>query len=369
MRNRLYLIVLALVLLATAGLTAAASNVPLSQNLTTTPLPPREEATAVPAAPAAITPRLAQPPTVVQIGRIYEGNLNGDEASFLINAERGQFFLFDLSSDDFDPLLEIYDEHHTMIARDDDSGLGNWPQLLFIAPETAQFRLVVTGYSSPVTGGYILRVHGVAGDIAYGDTVTVEHDGLASKIFSLEAEEGDVINLYASTDDRIDTTLKLLGPDGAEIAYIDDYIGLDPELRRLPLYGAGRYYIIHAPYSSSAVGDVPLTLEKTESIVLSAEALEIELTASNMSDVYMLDVVEGRLYSITVSTSEVVYGTMELGNMSSSYGRVSLTFNDSNGASMLYRATATEQMALTVGIHSSRGFDSVIVRLSVRAAE
>lgn len=296
-------------------------------------------------------------------GRIYEGNYFGEPVTFLLNAELGQSFILQLMPD-FDAVLEVFDASGNQVASDDDSGPGNMPQLFFVAPATGQFRVNLRGYSDPVEGSYILRANSVMDTLEFGVPVAVTMDGVLSHTYSFEAVRGDVINLTALSDDTVDTTLRLIGPDGVEVGYIDDFSGVDPR-RRLPLVADGRYIVLHAPYSESAVGDVTLLLEKTEIGRISADPLKLELTSAELTDIFSFEVEQGNLYIVTISTSGLVSGSLSVGSIDTSS---KIRFTNSEGASLIYRATFTGSARVRVTVQSSQSDPAPIdVFVSLRA--
>ncbi len=362
------LITATLVFVLGAGSTVMASRPAKVIETTVTPPPAIETSpTPTPARPRSLGQSQNPTPTVIEQGRIYEGNYFGEPVTFLLNAELGQLFILEVTTPDFDAVLEVFDASGNQVASDDDSGPGNMPQLFFVAPATGQFKVNLRGYSDPVEGSYILRANSVMDTLEFGVPVAVTMDGVLSHTYSFEAVRGDVINLTALSDDTVDTTLRLIGPDGVEVGYIDDFSGVDPEFRRLPLVADGRYIVLHAPYSESAVGDVTLLLEKTEIGTISADPLKLELTSAELTDIFSFEVEQGNLYIVTISTSGLVSGSLSVGSIDTS-SESSSTFTNSEGASLIYRATFTGSARVRVTVQSSQSDPAPIdVFVSLRA--
>ena len=350
---------LVLVFMAASAMTAAASTTAV-QDLTIT-APPMITPTPTPTGPPPM--RREQPPTPIQPGRIYEGNYFGVPVEFLLEAELGQFMVIELTRADFDAVLEIAGAAGTQVAYDDDSGAGNLPQVIFIAPSSGTFTVKLRAFSDPQEGSYILSVGGAITPLAFDEPVAKTFDGATSTIYSFEAEAGDVVNISANSGDRIDTTLRLIGPDGIQIGYVDDFTGLDPEFRRQPLNTSGRYYLIHAPYSESTVGEVTLLIEKTEIVTLGAEPAFFEIEQGR--DIFNIDVEAGQLYLVTLTASVEVSGTLDATGLDGLI-KGSVNFTMVEGASLMFRADADGLYRLNVTLTMPTESPASGVYLSIR---
>jgi hypothetical protein len=360
MRSPLVRIVLLVMsLMAASVMTVAASTIP-AQELTMT-APPPITTTPTPTGPPPL--RRDQPATPIQAGRIYEGNYFGVPVEFILDAELGQFMVIEVTRADFDTVLEIADSTGSQVAYDDDSGVGNMPQIIFIAPSTGTFAVKLRAYSDPIEGSYILSVGGTVTPLPIGDSVTASFDGTSSTIYAFEAETGDVVNITADSGDTVDTTLRLIDPDGAQIGYVDDFTGVDPEFRRQTLDTSGRYYLIHAPYSESAAGDVTLRIEKTQ--VVSLEAEPTRYTIEQGRDIFNIDAVAGELYLVTLTSSAVVGGTLDVSGLDG-LSTASVSFTTVEGASLMFRAGTSGRYRLTVTLSDPSSVSESGVYLSVR---
>lgn len=338
-------ILFAFIFMAVSVMTAAAGTVPVYE-LTMT-VPPPITPTPTPTGPPPM--RREQPPTPIERGRIYEGNYFGVPVEFLLDAELGQAIILELTRADFDAVLEINDATGTQVGYDDDSGVGNMPMVLFIAPSTGTFTVRLRAFSDPQEGSYILRVHSAVANLRMGEASVMEFDGTSSVIYGFNAAAGDVVNIVAVSDDRVDTTLRLIRPDGSEVIYNDDFSGIDPEIRRQPLDVDGRYYLIHAPYSSSSAGTVTLYIEQTEVVTLSAEPAYFEIEAGR--DIFNLNVEAGQLYLVTLTARSEMSGTVDATGLDgSSAGSVS--FSNVEGTSLIFRADTTGQYRLNTTVYN-----------------
>lgn len=345
-------------LMAVSFMTATADTVPV-YDLTAT-APPPVTLTPTPTGPPPL--RREQPPTPVQPGRIYEGNYFGTPVEYLLDAELGQFFVIELTRADFDAVLEISDAQGSQVASDDDSGAGNLPQVIFIAPSTGTFTIKLRAFSDPQEGGYILSVVGTVSTLAFDEPVAKSIDGASSVIYSFEAEAGDVVNIVASSGDTVDTTLRLLGPDGVQVAYVDDFTGIDPEFRRQPLSTSGRYYLIHAPYSESATGDVTLSIEKTEIATLGAEPVLYQIEQGR--DIFTVTVEAEQLYIVTLTSDPSVSGSFDITDPDV-ISEGSVNFSNVEGASMIFRPSSSGDYRLNVTLNTATETPTVGVYLSI----
>lgn len=79
-----------------------------------------------------------------------------------MNLPAGQTYQYDLSSPrgpgNFDTWLRIEDAQGNPLANDDDSGEGLDARIVFAAPRSGVYRIVVTSYAAGATGNYVLTV-------------------------------------------------------------------------------------------------------------------------------------------------------------------------------------------------------------------
>lgn len=81
-----------------------------------------------------------------QLGQWQNGDLsdNNYRHDWTFQATRGQTITIDMTSNDFDPLLELYGPDNRMLITDDDSGSGLNSRIVYTAPSTGQYRVVAT---------------------------------------------------------------------------------------------------------------------------------------------------------------------------------------------------------------------------------
>lgn len=85
------------------------------------------------------------------------GSLN-NEAWFDLTLVAGTRTLVELTSDDFDAYLEVFDNRNTQVAYDDDSGPGNGSRVDLKDLAAGAYRVKVRGYSEGSSGNFRLRL-------------------------------------------------------------------------------------------------------------------------------------------------------------------------------------------------------------------
>ena len=121
-----------------------------------------------------------------------------ENVDYTIDLEAEQTVSISLESDDFDTLIEVRDSSGTMITSDDDGGDGLNSQLLFSAPDTDTYTLVVTSFSGSPDGEYTLSVEESSvnaefdgGTLVAGESVTIESANAPLIRFEFEGTQGD----------------------------------------------------------------------------------------------------------------------------------------------------------------------------------
>lgn len=278
----------------------------------------------------------------LEIGATVEGELDESMGTYTFSATAQQVLVFTLSSEDFDPFLQIESASGDVLASDDDGGGSLNARIVFVAPEAGEYNLVARSYGGDASGAFVLTSSDDVIQLSFGEAITVDlPEGGSIQTFFI-GEEGDVINLSATAEeDGIDTNLTLNGPDGSRVDYSEDYNGLNPVLSRIILPATGMYGVSLAPYGSDDFGSVVLLLEKTELPLLSAEGTTLKFTGDLYRDVVGLDVTEGTLYEIKFAFAEESSGSLEI-NSTDGFGSYTyFSFSGVEGASFLYRAKAT----------------------------
>lgn len=292
-----------------------------------------------------------------------EGTLDSAIATYQLSAEAGdEFFLF-LNSPDFDPYIEITNSENEIVVTDDDSGAGSNSALLFVAPETGTYTVHARAYDGEATGSYALTLVTELEDVTVGASLGLEMDGATPTVFRFEAN-GDPVNIVVDSDGKIDTSLRVVSPEGYAVDSSDDAIGMDPALTPIIL-SAGTYYLVIVPYSDAAVGTVTLSIETAELKVLSVEPTTFTFGDAGNEDVATVEVEEGTLYRFDVSAADRSDFNLTLAAADPdlfSYGYFS--FTNGLGGTYLYRAdvTGTLRVQLSAGfmITESEGVEFTI---------
>lgn len=283
-----------------------------------------------------------------------EGTLEDGTATYQLTAEKGEAFLIFLSSTDFDTYVEVLDEQGASIETDDDSGSGSNSILLFIAPSTGTFDVIVRAYSGNATGSYSLSVVDQIVDITIGDAIELDVDGATPAVFRYEAA-GNPVDIMVDSGGEVDTSLTVMDALGDRVNFSDDAINSDPAFMPIVL-DAGVYYLIVIPYSESAVGAATLSISETQSRALGAEPTIYEFGADGSEAMATVEVEEGRRYRFEVSASNVGDFNLSLSAIEPDiYAYGYFSFTNGFGGSYLYHADVSGmlQVQLSAGYMAS----------------
>lgn len=276
----------------------------------------------------------------IQVGATVEGQLaegggnNPDGALaqvYRFSGSEGQRVRIEMSSDDFDTYIELFDEARVSLAEDDDGADGTNSRLSFTLPRTGAYLVEARAFSDG-TGAYSLSIAEIEperapeplvfgatiqGDIGDGDPK--DGDDRAFDAFSFAGVEGQRIRAIMRSGD-FDTYLQL-GRAGATfepLASDDDGLGEGTDSRlsfTLPEDGA---YVLRAlPLGADGKGLYSLELvdrgpqPQPGSLLVGATARgvlsESDATAEDNSfyDAYGLELKEGDKLLITMVSNEV----------------------------------------------------------------
>lgn len=202
-----------------------------------------------------------------------QGALGRDDplAVYRIEAQAGDILRLSLTSTDFDPLLVVTGTERLAppIARDDDSGEGTDALIVpFVVPATGAYLLATTSFQRYAPGAFTLGIERLeAQTLAYGDTVetTISREQQAG-VYAFAGHTGDTIDVVVEALDRLDTTLTLIDPSGARIAFSDDASGRNPALRGQSLPADGTYTLLVQSFRQGSTGDFRLTLSLSDKL-------------------------------------------------------------------------------------------------------
>jgi len=183
--------------------------------------------------------------------------------------QAGDVITISMSSDDFDSYLTLSQSGQSGVSliTDDDSG-GNLNSLIgpYTLPSTGDYIITASSLGGTSLGNYTLRLNRVELEtLDVGDTIETSIDEDTSALYySFQGTAGQVVSISVDSNDTLDTTLVVRGPDGYQAGYDDDSGGnYDPEINRLALTQTGNFIIVIQPYTVGDTGD--LTIELTES--------------------------------------------------------------------------------------------------------
>lgn len=181
---------------------------------------------------------------------------------YLIDLEKGEVLLLTLVSEDFDAYLLLYDNDASVVADNDDApGEGvTDSEILFEVPESGRYVVVATSLDRGETGDYRLLGETLRfaepdvrkGKFAAGDPQ--RNGGPPYHKHIIEGQPGRWLSVTMRSEE-VDSMLRLIGPDGSEIANNDDWNEdtLDSRIVRR-INRKGEYQII-----ATSVGDEDAT--------------------------------------------------------------------------------------------------------------
>ena len=280
-----------------------------------------------------------------------EGTLDNETATYQLTSNEGDVFFLLLSSPDFDTYVEVLTNQGDSIASDDDSGTNSNSALLFVAPASGTFEVVVRSYSGDATGTYTLILVDEVSTITAGTPIDLDVDGMTPAIYRFEAD-GDPVDIMVDSGGKVDTSLTVLDEAGDFIDSSDDAINSDPALLPI-LLDAGVYYLVISPYSETAVGAATLSISAAESRALGEEPSSFSFGVDANEDIATAAVEEGKLYRFEVTASEMGDFNLNFSAMAPdqyTYGYFS--FTNGLGGSYLFRADVTGMLR----VHLSAGY-------------
>lgn len=292
---------------------------------------------------------IAQGDTIAP-GDTIEATATGAIVPYTFEAVAGDSFTFSIEAD-FSAVITVEGPDGTVYVSNEDLRFTDLP-MLFVAPEDGTYTLVVGSAFGEPEGAFTLQMAAVQVDpIAYGDSLALTPAEDVLYYFTFEAAEGDVLNVFANSEDD-DTRLRILLPNGTEIAEDDDDgPGVDPYIRRFIVPADGSYIILLSAFSADRpmVTPVTLNLEQTELLPATSEPTTIELggeiDGSSEVEVFTFEeAVAGNTYRVTVNAAttdlrlsvNVIQGDDTISSLNTSdFSRTSLDFVASNNGRVL----------------------------------
>ena len=303
----------------------------------------------------------------LQVGTT-EGTLKaGETVAFSLKAASGDVFIITMSAE-YDSYLEILDSTGSYVTSDDDSGRGRDAAAVLVASADRTYTVNARSFDSAAEGAFTLTVSTELADVSVGSPLAVAVDGITTTVVRF-VSEGGAYSIVADSGSTVDTSLALVDQTGYRVDNADDSIGIDPAFQRIALE-PGTYFLVLAPYSEDAVGEVNLRIEPTVMSILSAEPTVIVFNESLRDDTAQFEVEAGKTYLITVTLDVVDDFNMGLSSADETqftYGN--LSFTQGLGGTFLYvpDITGTIKADISGGFYSSS--ESVTYTITVVEAE
>lgn len=285
-------------------------------------------------------PELA-PAQPIEIGGTIEGALSegdGKGASgatadaYRFSGREGQRIRIDMSSDEFDTYVELFDAQHASLAEDDDGGPeGTNSRLTFTLPRTGDYFIEARAFTE-ATGGYVLSLSEVEpekapdvlpfgspieGEISEADST--DSEDRAFDAFAFSGVAGQRVQAIMRSGD-FDTYLQIgrAGTEFEALASDDDGLGEGTDSRlSFTLPEDGDYVLRASPLGADGKGLYALELNdrgpqpQPGSVLVGATArgvlTESDATAEDNSfyDAYRVTLKEDEKLVITMVSNEV----------------------------------------------------------------
>lgn len=289
---------------------------------------------------ALVSVTTAQEP--LEIGSTVEGSLENNMGVYTFSARAQELFLFTLSSDDFDPFLQVESADGDVLASDDDSGEGYNARVTFLAPEAGEYSVVVRGFGGNATGAYLLTSSNEAIQLGFDEPQEVELPENDVVLAYFIAEAGEVVTVRATAGDGVDTNLILNAPDGSQVASNEDYEGLNPVIDSAILQQTGLHTVILGPYSDDDFGPVTLLVEKIELTYIQENGISLTFEDDGTwRKVLGLTVEADRQYEVALAFDKATTGSVELRTLDEFGSTSYFSFSNTEGVRYLYRAPVT----------------------------
>ncbi len=244
--------------------------------------------------------------TTIEYGQTIEGELTTAELSkvYRFTGQAGDTINVRLSSEEFDSYLELSSDSETtfpLLSDDDSAGNRNANLGPYTLTETGGYLITARSFGANAEGAFTLEFDKVeVQTLEIGDSVdtVLEEDDLL--YFQFEGTAGTEINIDVDSDDEIDTTLTLKGPQGYQLASDDDSGGrLDPSIRGYLLSEDGTYSIMVSPFSSSDNGELIISLTQNELKSLDEDSQTLRFSEKQQRDSVTFEGIEGEQVRLT----------------------------------------------------------------------
>lgn len=260
----------------------------------------------------------------IGVGDSIDGEADDDTVDYEIELEEDQTVEITLESDDFDTVLEIYNEDGDLVGENDDGFDSGYNSFLeFTAEEDGTYTIRVEAFGGDPDGDFELTVESADSDeeesdedmgdadLAYGDEEEFDVDGEDELEVTFAGEEGDVVTIIARSEanDEQDLILALNDPDGDELALFDSFG--TAVLIRIELPDDGLYTIAIEERNGEELEDeVEIELLQTEILDLGDGPQTVELDENFQIDRMIFEAEEDVRYFVFIEADDTIDGTL-----------------------------------------------------------
>lgn len=286
----------------------------------------------------------AQSPQTLKIPDEVASELQGEPIDFELSSPETTIIELSLTSDAFDPYLEILDAEGTSVAENDDGGEGTGSVLSLLAEADTVYTIRARSYSDAATGDFTLTVtEKASSEVSIEQPATTDLES-KTQFFTFTGKAGDEVDFVVEAEDY-DTTLAVLDAYGNELMSSDDGVGLNPFISDFLLPTDGTYILNLSAYSDDPpAASVQLSVRPT---TIQDLAFDEALTSTQEKSYLRFEAHAGATYRIEIrATVPAIFGVEikprmeELSEVSSnSYSVNALIFEFTTDTADVYKLT------------------------------
>ncbi|MGQ9887359.1 MAG: PPC domain-containing protein [Aggregatilineales bacterium] len=239
------------------------------------------------------------------LGDVVESELTADELTktFFLEAEAGDTVAITLRSDAFDAYLELRSSSGGYSWTDDDSA-GNYNSLIgpLELPESGTYIVTATSLGGTSTGPFTLALDKAQITALTLDTPVQVNLAAGEPLYlAFEGVSGQTIGLRVDSGNTIDTLLILREPEGYQIGYSDDLVGVDPALLATNLPSTGTYIAIIRGQHAKESGPLTVTLTNVPLPSLDEGPQRLGISDKQNTGQVVFDGVAGETVTLTLA--------------------------------------------------------------------
>jgi hypothetical protein len=302
------------------------------------------------------------------IGEPNTGEAKGKALTYNLATEAGKGYVILVTSNDFDTYVALESADGDKLGENEDfydysSSFSYLSKLFFVASADSAVVVLNANYGD-FEGEFEVTVTEVeVAGLEYGDTKEYDSENTVEYL-TFEGKEGDVINLFTTSDDRSADSQISVQLNGVEVVYdYDSGTGYNAYLRRYSLLEDGLYVVAVSGYSDQPLGETVVTLEKTEALLL-APGDELDVTFGTEFDYENLtvDFKVGDTYTITLTSDNPSSYYVEVYFEGDTYSSKYLSFTSLISGSATFVADSSGVGRIKV---SSSNFEEAEVKISL----